>query len=835
MENIFIIVPTLDPDEKIMTKFINELQQEFKHILVVNDGSSVEHKNFFENLEKQGIEIFNHDKNYGKGRAIKNAFNYIINKYPNIIGSITADCDGQHAVRDIKCVAEALLEYQESLILGVRDFEKDNVPFKSRLGNIFAKKMFKLILGVDISDTQTGLRGFGKNLMSKFSNIPGERYEFETNMLVNCDQYDIEIVEIPIETIYINSNAKSHFKPLKDSIVIYHSSIKYLHSILNIKKRRKEKMKQSEAKELLKRLQKDKYIDSKMLNKVLNFSDKVLENLNNIDGNELSYLCQVLTLYNNEEERLEILHLVSTYIGSPYITHLLAILKNKMLRDNKLAIKHAQIFIEYSNGNNENILYKFLTDEFFIKNNLVTTFISKISKLYSDDYINYENILNVIKEKHNDKYIGTYIDLLNEPNKSIASYAYDFIMNNTFGNPEDNILMSKIMTIFRDVLYRDDFKNIVINNKDLLIDILRENEDFFSSMLENEKRFIYRFFKRASNNNFTKEEVNKGIELITKYYIYEYFEEEKLMDVLENRRFKEIDEIVKLEVINSTRDILTIANLDSKIYKGVIDIFKNYPDYINLTLNYLNRAETVLEYAIKVIKQHAKYRECKDIYNCISIFDNHELRLCFLNLKYAELYINENNQLKRDVYYKIMTENKYIEYKEKLINMIKPINNNYLLQIFLKYMETINDEKELLELFKVLTRYNRNEDLEDEEKNKNIATLTESIIEEYDDNVLDENAKDIRNYLLNGLNGINDKQFLKENYDLIYNWLYKGIVSKEYDDINEVKKIIQDRFNITIGTLEEEKERKDTIINNLINSIENKEEVNIRKLSKKNK
>ena len=43
-------------------------------------------------------------------------------------------------------------------------------------------------------------------------------------------------------------------------------------------------MKQNEAKELLKRLQKDKYIDSKMLNKVLNFSDKVLENLNNIDG-----------------------------------------------------------------------------------------------------------------------------------------------------------------------------------------------------------------------------------------------------------------------------------------------------------------------------------------------------------------------------------------------------------------------------------------------------------------------------------------------------------------------------------------------------------------------
>ncbi len=227
MKNIFIIVPTLDPDEKIMEIFLNELQKEFNHILVINDGSSDEHKKFFEKLEKKGIELFKHYKNFGKGRAIKNAFNYLLNKYPNIEGVVTADCDGQHSVSDIKKIAQEILNNKESLILGVRDFEKENVPFKSRYGNIITRNIFKIFIGLDISDTQTGLRGFSKYLMYKFIDTPGERYEYETNMLINCKQEDIEIIEIPIDTIYINSNATSHFNPLKDSILIYRLFAKY--------------------------------------------------------------------------------------------------------------------------------------------------------------------------------------------------------------------------------------------------------------------------------------------------------------------------------------------------------------------------------------------------------------------------------------------------------------------------------------------------------------------------------------------------------------------------------------------------------------------------------
>ncbi len=227
MDNIFIVIPTLDPDEDIMLKFIEELKGEFKNILVINDGSKGIHDKFFNKLKKDGIKVLTHHKNLGKGRALKNSFNYLLNEYPNIEGCVTCDCDGQHSVKDIKKCAKALLKEPDNLILGVRNFELDYVPPKSKFGNKITRNIFKMFIGLDISDTQTGLRALSKKLMYTFMDLSGERYEYETNMLIECKNENINISEVEIETIYLNSNANSHFNPLKDSILIYKLFLKY--------------------------------------------------------------------------------------------------------------------------------------------------------------------------------------------------------------------------------------------------------------------------------------------------------------------------------------------------------------------------------------------------------------------------------------------------------------------------------------------------------------------------------------------------------------------------------------------------------------------------------
>lgn len=228
MKNLFIVIPTFDPDEGIMSKFLLELKKEETNILVVNDGSKDIHDKFFNKLEKDGIKVLKHYKNYGKGRAIKTAFNYILNEYPNIDGVVTCDSDGQHSVKDIKKMCKLVTKNPDSLIIGVRNFDNENVPSRSKFGNKITREIFKTFVGLEITDTQTGLRGFSKKIMYEFLDIPGERYEYETKMLIACKEKNINIIEQEIETIYINSNETSHFNPIKDSIRIYKLFSKYI-------------------------------------------------------------------------------------------------------------------------------------------------------------------------------------------------------------------------------------------------------------------------------------------------------------------------------------------------------------------------------------------------------------------------------------------------------------------------------------------------------------------------------------------------------------------------------------------------------------------------------
>lgn len=228
MNDIVIIIPAYKPHEKIMTDFMKELKENFQNIVIVDDGSGKDYQSIFKKFESLGIPVLKHHVNMGKGRAIKTAFNYCLNTYPHLLGTITADCDGQHSVSDIKSCIEKLKEDPKKLVIGTRNFDEKNVPFKSRYGNKITRNMFSIFVGIKITDTQSGLRAFGVEHMKHFLTTAGERYEYETNMLIECKEKEFEIAEVPIETIYINNNELSHFNPLRDSILIYKLFLKYI-------------------------------------------------------------------------------------------------------------------------------------------------------------------------------------------------------------------------------------------------------------------------------------------------------------------------------------------------------------------------------------------------------------------------------------------------------------------------------------------------------------------------------------------------------------------------------------------------------------------------------
>ena len=156
--DITIIVPSLNPDEKLIGTLDGIMSKGFKHIVVVDDGSDAQHKQPFEYAREKGCTVLVHEVNKGKGRALKTAFEHCLT-LPDCIGVITVDGDGQHAAEDIyRCGQDMLYYNNERVILGCRDFSQEDVPFKSRYGNNITRFAFLLLCGIKISDTQTGLR-----------------------------------------------------------------------------------------------------------------------------------------------------------------------------------------------------------------------------------------------------------------------------------------------------------------------------------------------------------------------------------------------------------------------------------------------------------------------------------------------------------------------------------------------------------------------------------------------------------------------------------------------------------------------------------------------------
>jgi len=227
--NVSVIIPSLNPDDKLVKVVDSLIECGFEDIILVNDGSDEAHMEEFNYLEKYSqCQILTHEVNKGKGRALKTAFDYCIANRLDIDGIVTVDGDNQHKAKDILNCVKAMKENKNNIILGVRDFKGKNVPAKSRIGNHMTSFVFKFACGLNISDTQTGLRAIPRQYLPLFTEVRGERFEYETNMLLEFKHSNLPYKEVKIETVYIEENASTHFNPIKDSLKIYGVIFKFL-------------------------------------------------------------------------------------------------------------------------------------------------------------------------------------------------------------------------------------------------------------------------------------------------------------------------------------------------------------------------------------------------------------------------------------------------------------------------------------------------------------------------------------------------------------------------------------------------------------------------------
>lgn len=214
MDGVAILIPAYEPDAAL-AELVPQLKSHFEHVVVVDDGSS-RGSEVFDGLRVLVDTVLRHEVNRGKGAALKTGFAWIRERLPEVRTVVTVDADGQHRLADVLKVAAASLGHSDGLTLGVREFAGE-VPFRSRLGNVWTRVLFRLLTGLAVRDTQTGLRGIPRGLFARMGEIPGDRYEYELRMLVDARSHAAPPLQIPIETVYLEGNGSSHYRPLRDT------------------------------------------------------------------------------------------------------------------------------------------------------------------------------------------------------------------------------------------------------------------------------------------------------------------------------------------------------------------------------------------------------------------------------------------------------------------------------------------------------------------------------------------------------------------------------------------------------------------------------------------
>lgn len=210
---MIVLIPAYEPGPALV-----ELVTRLHHhtVLVVDDGSGPGYAPVFAAARAAGAEVMTLPFNQGKGRALRAGFAHARSHHRGE-PVVCADSDGQHRLEDVEAVAAGLSDGDPAIVLGVRRFVGE-VPARSRFGNRVTAAAFSAATGLPLTDTQTGLRAYPARMLPWLEEVDGDRFEYELRLLVRAARERLTVAEVELATVYLDHDASSHFRPVRDSL-----------------------------------------------------------------------------------------------------------------------------------------------------------------------------------------------------------------------------------------------------------------------------------------------------------------------------------------------------------------------------------------------------------------------------------------------------------------------------------------------------------------------------------------------------------------------------------------------------------------------------------------
>lgn len=217
LDGLVVVVPAYNPGP-LLVRVLEGLRDVGARAIVIDDGSTDDSCAVADDFPVARVRL---ERNRGKGHALLAGFKRALDD-PGTGAVAVLDADGQHDPAELAHLYGAFSRERADLLIGSRNFTGADVPFRSRFGNQLTVVLVKVLLGAVIPDTQSGYRILSRRFVERVAGeIPGGRYETEMAIVGLAIRGGYRIASEPIQTIYIDGNARSNFRKVRDSYRVY--------------------------------------------------------------------------------------------------------------------------------------------------------------------------------------------------------------------------------------------------------------------------------------------------------------------------------------------------------------------------------------------------------------------------------------------------------------------------------------------------------------------------------------------------------------------------------------------------------------------------------------
>lgn len=176
------------------------------NILIIDDGSTDNSLSIINKFAEkhEHIIVVSHSQNRWGGAALETGFEYI-RRYLDVKYVVTFDADGQHDIREVDVLKNAIWNHPEcQVVFGSRFLEKNstqNMPISRRCILSLGRMFTHLISGSDLSDPHNGYRIFRREALDKI-HLTADSMAYASELVELIVKNKMKYGEVPVNIKY---------------------------------------------------------------------------------------------------------------------------------------------------------------------------------------------------------------------------------------------------------------------------------------------------------------------------------------------------------------------------------------------------------------------------------------------------------------------------------------------------------------------------------------------------------------------------------------------------------------------------------------------------------